>query len=212
MVITMNLSKARTILELSLAEYSRIRATYYSSVYDIVSTFLTGKGSTTGPSNSMKRAMSDAVFATGTIAWQDGGAELPLEQDAFDLVQSTHSAELVNIDTLFQRLLLLRRDTPKNELDLVAEQEAGARAEGYCGTLDFLYSQVKLLAAGNKMLTFVGVDGKENCKDCKRLYGQKHRASWWVEHDAIPGSRSFECKGYNCLHVLVDSQGQIYTL
>lgn len=211
----MNLSKARKILELSLAEYSRVRATYYSSVYDIVSTFLTGKGSTTGPSNSMKRAMSDAVFATGTIAWQDGGAELPIEQEAFDLIQSIHSGELVNIDTLFQRLLSLRRDTSKNELDLVAEQEAGDRAEGYCGTLDFLYSQVKLLAGGNKMLTFVGVDGQSPfpCPECRRYKNKRHSAKWWVQNDAVPGSvTGFTCKGYNCKHVLVDDGGQIWTL
>lgn len=208
----MNLTQAKKILELSLAEYSRVRADYYSAVYDAVYDFLSGKSSTTSYVNAFKTAMSAAVFETGTIAWQDGGAELPVDEEAFSVVQSTHNAELGNIDALFVRLLALRRSEDKDNIDLVAEQEASARAEGYCGTLDFLYSQIKLLAGNNKMLTFVGSDGKESCPECKRMKNKRHSAKWWVQHDLIPGSKNYSCGGWRCLHILIDDGGQVWTL
>lgn len=207
----LTLAEARKILELSLSEYSRIRADYWASVYDAIEGYMSGSGSIAVPKNQMKQAMINAFGPTADTAWQDGGAELPLDEDALAIYNATQNSELGNIDALFERLKIARSETD-NKKDL-AVMEATARADGYAGTLDYLYSQIKLLATGNKMLTFTGISGKESCPECKRYYGQRHRAKWWVAHDAIPGSHSgFSCGGWRCLHILTDDSGQIYSL
>lgn len=207
------LARAQKLLELSLAEYSAIRRVYYLEVYNAVKTFLNSKGNSTGFKSTVKTSMVDAFLRAAETAWIDGGSELPIEGDALDWLGARQAAELSYIDELAVRLVALRK-----EKDLAidfADTEAATRAEGYCGSLDFVYSNVKLLASGSKMLTFVGVDGQEPypCPECARYKNKRHKASWWVANDAIPGSvTGFTCKGYNCKHVLVSDDGQIWSL
>jgi len=209
------LAQARRILELTLAEYSGIRAGYYAQVFDLVKNYLISKAAVTSYTRSMKRAMSDAFVQVAEIAWVDGGSDLPLDGDALDWLSARQSAEFGFIDELFQRLKMLRGEETKDTITDTANEEAASRAEGYAGTLDLVYSTIKLIAGKNKMLTFTGVDGQSPypCPECKRYKNKRHKASWWVAHDAIPGSvTGFTCKGYNCKHVLVDDGGQIWTL
>lgn len=208
-----NFAQARRILELTLAEYSGIRAGYYAQVFDLVKNYLISKAAVTSYTRSMKRAMSDAFVQVAEIAWVDGGSDLPLDGDALDWLSARQSAEFGFIDELFQRLKMLRGEETKDTITDTANEEAASRAEGYAGTLDLVYSTIKLLAGKNKMLTFVGTDGKESCKDCRKYKNKRHKASWWVAHDAIPGSHTgFECGGWLCQHILIDDGGQVWTL
>jgi hypothetical protein len=88
-----------------------------------------------------------------------------------------------------------------------------SRAEGYANRLDGLYAEAKTRAAGNKMLTFDGSDGKESCPECKKMKGKRHRAKWWVENGLIPGpgNTNYTCNGFNCEHRLYDDEGNEWT-
>lgn len=209
-----DLAQARKVLELTLAEYSKLRADYWAVVYDAVYEYLTGSGASTAYKGLIKRSMTETFVSVGNIAWEDGGAELPLEPEANSMLTSMMNAELGYIDNTFESLALLKKEL-KDKPDELAQEaihQAFQRADGYANTLDGLYSTIKAMAAGAMMLTFVGEDGAESCTDCQRYKNKRHKASWWVAHDAIPPNRSFECHGYRCFHVLVDDKGRLFTI
>lgn len=210
--------KARRVLELSLGEYSRERSAYWAKVYDIVFTYLKSSRPSTAFKQQFKKAEADTLTNVGEIAWLDGGSELPLDETALGFMAAKQTEDFGAINVLFENLQLLKKETKaaKEDMDAVAIAEATARADGYARTMDSVYSTVKLLGGKDKMLTFVGIDGQPPsypCRECRRYKGKRHRASWWVAHDAIPGSHTgFTCKGYNCKHVLIDDGGQLWTL
>lgn len=207
-----DLAQARKVLELTLAEYSKVRATYWAEIYDVVYEYLISGASITSYKSRMKRAMVTAFPKVGDLAWEDGGANLPLDEDTNAMLTSRMNAELGFIDNTFESLKLLRKEASGDELKEAAIHQAFTRADGYANTLDGLYSTIKAMAAGSKMLTFVGEDGDESCSDCSRYKNKRHKASWWVARNAIPPNRDFECHGYKCQHVLVDDNGALFTI
>jgi len=202
-----DLATARRVLELTLAEYSAIRSRFHSEVYYAIEEYLNGEKRITSFENRMRIAITESYNDTAAVAWTDGGGEFPLDDDAKTLLNSLIAEELSHSATLFQRLKMARK-----EGGVIAEIEAQVRADGYASTLDSGYANIKAMAYGNKMLTFVGEDGEESCKDCAKYKGKRHRAKWWVSHNAVPPSRDFECKGYRCQHVLVDDDGYLFTI
>jgi hypothetical protein len=191
----------------ALGTYPQIRKKYYEDVFAAVYDYLDGEGSVTKFKNAMKRAMVEAFNATETVAWEDGGGTPPVDEDTREWITAMQDAELSYIDVLFQSLKSIRGD---EELKIV--QYSQDRAAGYAATLDRIYNHAKVAAAGSKMLTFAGDDGAESCSDCSKYKGKRRRASWWVKNNAVPPNRDFECKGYNCRHVLVDDSGKVWTL
>jgi hypothetical protein len=211
--VSVELEHHRRILELAdLWYYSDIRKTYWGQVYDAIYGFLSGESAITKSKNGMKKAMADAFLNASEQAWEDGGAELPIDdEDAIAYISGVQAGELGYIADLFASLILLRKEL-KEMAPFSAQETAANRADGYTQTLDMVYAKVKLLAKPNVMLTFAGIDGGESCSDCSRLKGKRHRAKWWVAHDAVPPSRHFECRGYRCEHHLVDDDGNLYTI
>ena len=196
-----------TAIKKALGTYPLVRDKYYGDVFASVYDFLdTGKRKTTFK-NDIRRGMADAFVDAADIAWADAGAELPLDGDTLAWLAMQQEAEFGFIDVLFQHL----KDLKKVEgVDKTAT--ATARADGYTRTLDRIYNYVKIAAAGSKMLTFAGDDGAMSCTDCQRYKGKRHKASWWIANDAVPPNRNFECGGWQCYHVLVDDQGNVWTL
>lgn len=191
----------------AIGDYSSIRDRLYDAVYNAVHDFLSSNQQAGTGSRAMTTALAQAYIDAADTGYQDGGGTLPLDEDTAAWARAELEAQFGFADSLFETLKALRKE---GDFDAVAE--ATARAEGYSQSLDMLYSGAKLRGAGNIMLTFAGEDGAESCKDCSRYKGQRHRASWWVAHGAIPPSRDFECKGYNCLHVLVTDDGKEFTI
>ena len=190
----------------ALGTYSQVREKYYGDVFASVYDFLdTGKRMTSFR-NDMRRGMADAFVQTGDIAWIDGGSELPIDADILDWLAGQQAAEFGFIDTLFQSLKDMRKAGDVNKT-----AEATSRADGYTRTLDRIYNYIKVAAAKNIMLTFAGSDGKESCTDCQRYKGQRHKASWWIAHDAVPPNRNFECGGWQCEHILEDDKGNAWS-
>lgn len=187
--------------------YGAIRDTLWIDVYDSVYDYLNGDMTIASAKNKMTLAISEAYISSADIAYQDGGGTLPLDEDTASFANGELQAQLGYVDSLFTALKGL-----KKEGDYNANSEAADRADGYSKAMDALYNSVKTMAAGNKMLTFDGDDGKESCTDCKKYKGQRHRASWWISHDAVPPNRSFECGGYHCDHRLYDDDGEEFTI
>lgn len=187
--------------------YESIRATYWAVVYDAIYGYLTSEDTVRVYRNDFRRAMLDAFQFSAEAAYQDGGGDLPLDEDTADWLEGRKSEEMGYIDSMFATMRGLRK-----EGDADAGQEAFDRADGYTNTLDGIYNQAKAAGAGNQMLTFAGMDGDESCNDCQKYKGQRHRAAWWISHNAVPPNRDFECRGYNCSHRLEDDEGSEFTV
>lgn len=57
-----------------------------------------------------------------------------------------------------------------------------------------------------KRYEFILGNTREHCTDCSRLSGQVHTASDWASHsDLLPRSHSLECRGFNCLCMLQET-------
>jgi hypothetical protein len=187
--------------------YATIRNQFWSDVYDNVYDYLSEGGTVTAYKNRVVMSLSKAYIEASEEAWVAGGAELPIDEDTASWGRAEIQAQLSYVDKLFETLKQLRKEEDVNKI-----QEGFDRADGYADALDSFFNYIKTAAFGGKMLTFVGSDGRESCKDCKRLKGQRRRASWWTSHDLVPPSRNFECGGYNCDHYLVDDAGNVFTV
>jgi hypothetical protein len=188
-------------------EYQSIRQEMWAAVYDAIYDFLNGNAQVGTYSRLMSTAVSKAYIEAADTGYEDGGGTLPLDEDTAAWARAELEAQFGFIDSLFETLKQLRKE---DDVDVI--HEAFRHADGYANSLDALYNGAKLAGAGNKMLTFTGDDGKESCTDCSKYKGQRHRATWWVAHNAIPPSRSFECRGYNCAHYLEDDDGEEFTI
>jgi hypothetical protein len=189
------------------AGYAAARADLWAAVYDGVTGFLNSSAQAGTYSRPVVAAVAQAYLETADIAYMDGGGSLPLDADTAAWVKAEMDAQFAYVDSMFQTLKQMRK-----EGDFDAIHEGFRRADGYANSLDILFNNVKTMAAGNKMLTFGGSDGKESCSDCRRYKGKRHRASWWVSHDAVPPNRGFECRGYRCEHRLYDDQGNEWSV
>ena len=204
-----NLSvKAKAIFRAG-ADYTGVRNTYWAEIYDAVYEYLTGNQAVTSFKNRMKKAMADAFVNAAEIGYQDAGGELPLDDDTLSWLGGAQDEELGYIDDLFSRL-----KAEWDGIDPIAE--AFARADGYSATLDSIFNQAKLYGSKNIVLEFGGDDGVENCATCAKLKGQRHKISWWLDNElvpGIPGNSNYICNGYNCQHYLFNPKtGEQYVV
>lgn len=206
-----NLEQARKILELTLAEYSEIRAEYWARVYDAVYAFMSSDDAITKHKNEVRRAVSDAFVSAAETAYQDGGGTLPMDGETLAWLEARQTAELGYVDALFQNLKMERSEEGADPIT-----SAFQHADAYAKTLDSIYSNIKCMGAGTLMLTLVGQDGtppKFPCRECKMYKGKRHRAKWWVAKNLIPGKGSaYSCGGWECQHVLVMDDGRLFTM
>ena len=191
-------------------DYTSIRAEMSGEIHDAIYDYLTSSGYITIYKALMAAAISKAYVAAADAGYQDAGAELPLDAETAAWARAELDSQLGFVDQLFENLRELRK-----EGDVNATAEALARANGYASGLDGFYNEAVLRGSKNKMLTFTQIsDTKESCPDCVRLRGQRHRASWWVEHDFVPpkGGGLACAPGGNCGDGLVDDDGNVVTL
>jgi hypothetical protein len=209
--VEINLAQARAVLELTLAEYSEIRANYWARVYDAVYAYMASSDTITTHKNAMKKAVTEEYFSAAETAYQDGGGVLPMDTDTQEWFASRQAAELGYVDALFQNLKMERAEEGADAI-----HSAFQHADAYAKTLDSVYANVKCMAAGNLMLTLVGEDGKPPkfpCPECKKYKGKTHRAKWWVAKNLVPGrGSSYSCGGWNCSHVLITRDGRLFTI
>lgn len=174
--------------------YPRTRREYVSSVGAAVHGYLESGGR--AYKNAMRRAVVEKFPDAFYRGYSDTGGEDTEPEDESWLTDKMNS-ELGFIDDLFESLKLIRAG---GEFD--ADAIADERAEGYAATLDAVYAEGKLRGDKNKMYTFVGDDGKENCAKCRRLKGKRMKAKKIIAEGLVPspGNENFDCLGYECQH------------
>jgi len=206
------LVKAETLIrEKSLTAYKRVRRQYSAAIEDAILDYFIGSDAVTAYRNAMSRAMSDAFLSAFELAYIDGGAELPLDDDALEWLASRQDQELGYIRELFVSLKELKAQYRAGEVktaDIKAEMVR--RRDGYLATLDMVYAEGKMRGGKNIMLTMVGDDGNESCADCVSRKGKRYSSKKWLAI-GYPPSRDFECHGYNCQHYLVTDDGKRFT-
>jgi hypothetical protein len=195
------------IKALGEASYEGVRATYWLAIYEAVYGYLTSDRPVTSFRASVQRAMVEAFGATADAAYVDGGGELPLDADTLAWFNGRVNQELSFIDDLFTGLRGRRADAD-------AEAEALARAESYSRTLDGIYAEAKMRGSKNIMLTWHLGSTIKHCKTCAKLDGQRHKISYYINHDYIPRKpgNGCECGGYNCDCSLVTDSGEEFTI
>jgi hypothetical protein len=211
-----NTQTAEAVIMLAMGDYAPIRERYRSIIYTAVLEFLSGDKSIASFKNVAKRAIQEAFYPAAEQGMKDGGGEPPLQGEDLQWLNGRTDAERANIDSMFQSLKELRADPEP----LTTDEKflaANTRADNYATTLDSIYSEAKTRGAGATMLTFGGTDGHAPefpCPECKKLKGQRHRASWWISRGLIPypGNTNFTCGTWQCQHYLYDDTGKVYTL
>ena len=181
-------------------DYSAIRASYIDAIVAAMSNYLHSDSSITAFRNSYYRAVIehfDAAFITG---YGDAGgviSEMPEEDRAWFI--SRQNGELGNVDSLFEGLKILRKeDEGSASFDAVLRH-----AEGYARTLDSIYAEGYMRGNREEMFIFVGIDGQENCDECKAMKnGEERKAEWIIKGDLIPypGTTHYSCHGWVCQH------------
>lgn len=196
------------VIKAGAGDLSEINRTYHDKITAALTTYFEG-GSITAPRNQMKQAASMAFLDAFELGWQDGGGELPLDQDALDWLDARLNQEFGYIDLLFEQAKQLR-----NEPDFDFFTWITARADGYTNTLKEIYNNARLRAMPNQMVTFAGDDGAESCDTCQMLKGKRHRISWFVKNDYVPpfGSNLDCAKGGHCQHGLMNDAGDWITI
>lgn len=198
----------KKLIKKLMGTYPQVRKKYYEDVFAAVYDYLDSDKQVTTYRNAMNTAIATAFLNTGDIAWEDGGGELPIEQDVLDWLIAAQEAENANAGILFQNLRAIRGQEDLNKFEY-----ASARANGYASTLDRIYSYIKIAAGKDIMLTLVGDDGEKSCEECQKYKGKRHKASWWVKRNLVPGIGSaYSCGGWRCQHTLVDDSGKIWSL
>ena len=100
----------------SVREYKSIRAEYRQSIEDALFDYFTSDGAVTSYRSAMQRAMSDAFLSAYEVAYTDGGAELPLDEDALEWLAARQDAELGHIKELFATLKDMRAQYRAKEI------------------------------------------------------------------------------------------------
>lgn len=189
-------------------DYGQTRLRYWQAVYSACVNYLSGGMRANVARTFFVREMMTAFVHAFETGYLDGSRNKKYDPDPEDVawLSSMSNQEAVFIRELFVQMREVKKENPpRHEI----EDFAADRADGYCRTLDGIYSQAKLRSNKSKMLTFTGVDGQETCKTCQKYKGQRHRASWWLRRGLVPspGNSNFECGCWRCQHGLYDDDG-----
>jgi hypothetical protein len=209
-----DLVSGAAIANLSYGDYVPIRDRYRIAVESAIVEYLYGEGvKITKFRNRMKIAIAGAFVPAFEQGLLDGGGEKRAQGDDLEWVNARVEKEFGFVDELFSQLKDLKKEAAEDP-GISFDDVARGKADSYARTLDGVYAQGKARGAKNRMLTFVGTDGKENCATCKKLKGQRHRASWWKNRGLLifRGNDNYECGCWECQHGLVDDNGEIFTI
>jgi hypothetical protein len=190
------------------ADISDVNATYHDEITQALVDFFEGASITTSR-NAMKRAMIQAFGDAFDAGWIEGGGTLPIDEDAMSWLEDRLNQEAMNIDGLFLQAKELRK--LGEEFDYFTWLTA--RADMYTQSAASVHNAARLLANNRQMYTWHYGD-TDHCNTCQKLNGQRHRASWYIERNYIPGKpgASMDCGGFRCRCFLTDKDGNRVTI
>lgn len=193
--------------------YSGVKAEYKSAIKTAMDDYLTSQDKATAHKSAYKRAMNEAFPEAFYIGYEEAsGSREDVDRDADEWLTARMNEEIGYIDQLFVSLKQLRDSFIAGDIKIAdLRDEVAARADGYLNSLDIVYNTGRLYGKKNIMLTMVGDDGADSCKDCEKRKGKRYSARKWLAI-GFPPSRDFECRGYRCQHYLVDDDGNQVTL
>ncbi len=189
--------------------YDGIRNAMHNAISEAVSGYLSGTGYITTYRLPMITAVSNAYLETLDAAYQEGGGELPVDEDTAAWARGMLDAQFGFIDQLFDDLKELRKEGGFDTPDI-----AIARADGYTSALDGFAVEAQMRGGKNIMLTWHLGSTEKHCTTCSSLDGNSHKISWYIERDYIPrkSGSAMECGGWNCDCTLTDKNGNEYTV
>jgi hypothetical protein len=199
--------KAVNVLKANIGDIGTINAAYHDAITNSLITYFEG-GSIVSARNTFKQAMVEAFGSMWDSGWIAGGGTLPADGEALSWFNARLNQELSFIDSLFAQARTLRGEEGFDYFVWVNE-----RADGYTQTTASIYNAARMRAGGNIMLTWRYGDAV-HCKTCESLNEKRHRASWFLRRDYIPGKpgAAMDCGGYRCKCRLVEDNGNDYTI
>ncbi len=136
----------------------------------------------------------------------DAGAD-ELEQEDESWLSSKQKEQLGFLPDTFEWIKQARAD------ESITEDAITDKVERWAQTLDSIYSEALLRGKKNQLLEWRYGD-TDHCETCASLNGQRHKASWYLARDYIPGKpgAAMDCGGYRCACVLLDRDGNEVTI
>lgn len=188
-------------------DLSAINAKYHDVITASLLDYLDG-GNLRVDRNAFTRATVEAFGAAFDGGWAAGGGEPPPDGDAAAWLNTRVEQEVTFIQALFEQAKELKKDPEFDRLPWVSE-----RADGFVRSVTAVFNAGKMLAMKNQMLEWRYGD-TEHCPTCQGLNGKKHRASWYLSRDYIPGKpgAALACGGYRCQCSLWDKNGNQVTI
>jgi hypothetical protein len=186
-------------------DYAVVRADLVNRLFDAFISYVSATGAGTRFKNDARKAIVEDVPGAFYAGYADAGGE-ETEDDDEAWVTGQINAQLGFMDNAFSALKELRAGE-------FTEADVEAKAELWGQTLDAIFGEGKLRGAKNKMLEWRYGD-TDHCDTCQDLQGQRHKASWYLARNYIPGKpgAAMDCGGYRCQCALYDKDGNEYTL
>lgn len=188
--------------------YDSIRMVMRADIWGSVFGYLSG-GSLADARSRMATGVAKGYIETADAAFQDGGGELPIDEETASWAKGQLDAQLSFVDSLFDALKDIRKAG-----DFDAGDIASARADGYASALDGFYNEVRLRGSKNIIGYWRLGNTEKHCPSCSELNGQGHKISWYIERDYIPRKSgcALDCGGWECDCRLEDRFGNEITL
>jgi hypothetical protein len=168
------------------------------------------EGGSVAPSrNAFKKAMIQAFGDSFDLGWTQGGAELPVDDDAIGWLEARLNQEAGYIDVLFQQAKEVRKEEDADYFAWLT-----SHADNYTSTVSAVYNAGRMYAKKNQMLEWRLGNTERHCATCSKLSGKRHKASWYLSRNHIPRQpgANLQCGGYNCDCSLVDPEGNEVTI
>lgn len=184
-------------------DLSQINASYRDAITQSLVSFFEG-GNAAASRNQFKRSAVEALGGAFDLGY--GGTP---ESDALQWLNARVEQEMAFIDELYVNAKELRRDESFDYFTWITQ-----RADGYVSSCQAVYNAGLMFASKNTMGTWNLGQTEEHCPTCNKLNGQRHKLSWYLSRDYIPGKpgAAMDCGGYNCGCSITDDEGNVITL
>lgn len=147
--------------------------------------------------SQFKSAMNSALHRHLTIAWNEGAKECGIEADELSEDESKARDSFISeqgsyVSDFGDRIKEVNKKSGGKLQPLFG------RAEMWVNRYADAQNQAKVLACGNKKLTWILGATERHCRDCSGYSGKVFRATAWESVGARPQSSNLSCHGYRC--------------